>query len=230
MNENIIKNLTNTNQLEEVLSYLRKSNIGKIVFSTSFGLEDQVITHAIFSQNIDIEVFTLDTGRLFPETYDLWSQTISKYNKSIKPYYPSAPNIEQYVTSNGINAFYDSVALRKECCKVRKIEPLNRALQGSIVWITGLRADQSENRNTANELTWEEDRQLYKYNPLLDWSIEDVKSYINDHGIPFNPLHDKGYLSIGCAPCTRAVATGEDARSGRWWWEEETKKECGLHG
>jgi phosphoadenosine phosphosulfate reductase len=229
MNENIIKTLSNTNKFEEALSFLQTANLGKIVFSTSFGLEDQVITHAIFSQDLDIEVFTLDTGRLFPETYNLWSKTINKYNKIIKPFYPSAPAIEQYVIDHGINAFYDSVTLRKECCKARKVEPLNRALQGANVWITGLRAEQSENRHDIQLLTWEQDRQLYKYNPLLLLSIEEVKSYINEHNIPFNPLHDQGFVSIGCAPCTRAITPGENTRAGRWWWEEESKKECGLH-
>ncbi|HEY8397814.1 MAG TPA: phosphoadenylyl-sulfate reductase [Flavihumibacter sp.] len=199
-----------------------------IVFSTSLGQEDQVITHLIARQGLPIKLFTLDTGRLFQETYDLLDRTSARYKIKIHAYYPSTDRVEALVTEKGPNSFYESVENRKECCFIRKVEPLNRALKGAKVWITGLRADQSENRAHLPFAEWDEAHQLIKVHPLLDWSYNQMLEFIRQENIPYNPLHDKGFLSIGCAPCTRAVEPGEDIRAGRWWWES-SKKECGLH-
>ncbi len=200
----------------------------KVVFSTSLGQEDQVITQLIASQNLPIQIFSLDTGRLFPETLELLSRTESKYKTRIKVYYPETASVEKLVGDIGINGFYESVENRKSCCFVRKVEPLKRALAGNEVWVTGLRAEQSANRNEMRRIEWDEANQIIKYNPLLDWTFEQMIAYIEEHRIPYNPLHDQGFISIGCAPCTRAILPGEDARAGRWWWED-SKKECGLH-
>ena len=230
MDDTFLKNIVNTGNLEENLKLIAEGINKKIVFSTSFGIEDQVILHAILSQKIkNIEIFTLDTGRLFPETYELWDKTLLKYNASIKAYYPRASQIEEYVHNNGINPFYTSVNLRKECCHIRKVEPLNRALSGAKIWITGLRSEQSDNRNGLNIIEWDEHFQVYKYNPLLHWTTNEIKEYINKNEVPYNILHDKNFVSIGCAPCTRAIKEGENFRDGRWWWENQSKKECGLH-
>ena len=230
MDDTFLKNIVNTGNLEENLKLIAEGINKKIVFSTSFGIEDQVILHAILSQKIkNIEIFTLDTGRLFPETYELWDKTLLKYNASIKAYYPRASQIEEYVHNNGINPFYTSINLRKECCHIRKVEPLNRALSGAKIWITGLRSEQSDNRNGLNIIEWDEHFQVYKYNPLLHWTTNEIKEYINKNEVPYNILHDKNFVSIGCAPCTRAIKEGENFRDGRWWWENQSKKECGLH-
>lgn len=200
----------------------------KIVFSTSFGQEDQAITHAIASTNSTIEIFTLDTGRQFQESYELMDLTIKKYSLSLKTYFPSTSAVEKLVAEKGFNSFYTSVENRKECCFVRKMEPLNRAISGAKVWVTGLRAEQSENRADMPIVEWDENRQLFKINPLIDWSFETLEKYLVEHKIPQNPLHKKGFVSIGCAPCTRAISEGEHPRAGRWWWEN-SQKECGLH-
>jgi phosphoadenosine phosphosulfate reductase len=202
---------------------------GKVVFSTSLGQEDQVITHLIASQKLPIQIFSLDTGRLFPETLELLSRTESKYKNRIKIYYPETASVEKLVEDIGINGFYESVKNRKSCCFVRKVEPLKRALAGNEVWVTGLRAGQSANRSEMKRIEWDEANQIIKYNPLLDWTFDKMIDYISEHKIPYNPLHDQGFVSIGCAPCTRSILSGEDARAGRWWWED-SKKECGLHG
>jgi len=201
---------------------------GKVVFSTSLGQEDQVITQLIAQHKLPVEIFTLDTGRLFYETYDLLARTIMKYGVDIKTYYPSTPSVEKFVREKGINSFYESVENRKSCCYIRKVEPLKRALEGNKVWITGLRAEQSPNRQQMKKLEWDPANQILKYNPLLDWTMDKMLAYIQEHKIPYNPLHDKGFVSIGCAPCTRAIDPGEDPRAGRWWWES-SHKECGLH-
>jgi phosphoadenosine phosphosulfate reductase len=230
MDIKFLENIVNSNHLEEDLVKLSEKVNEKIVFSTSFGIEDQVISHAIFSKKLkNIEVFTLDTGRLFPETYAVWDKTLLQYNSTIKAYYPNANQIEEYVHENGINSFYNSVDLRKQCCHIRKVEPLNRALQDAKIWITGLRAEQSDNRNSLKKIEWDENFKVFKYNPLLDWTMQDVQDYIKKNGVPYNLLHDKGFVSIGCAPCTRAIQEGENFRAGRWWWEDNSKKECGLH-
>ena len=201
---------------------------GKVVFSTSLGQEDQVITQLIASQNLPVQIFSLDTGRLFPETLELLGRTESRYRTRIKVYYPETASVEKLVSDIGINGFYDSVENRKSCCFVRKVEPLKRALAGNEIWITGLRAEQSANRGGMKRVEWDEANQILKYNPLLDWTFDQMIDYIKEHKIPYNPMHDQGFVSIGCAPCTRAIFPGEDARAGRWWWED-SKKECGLH-
>jgi phosphoadenosine phosphosulfate reductase len=213
----------------EALKFLAQAYPGKIIFSTSFGWEDQAITHMIFTNNLPVKVFTLETGRLFPETYYTWNRTLEIYGQPIHAYYPQAQAVEKMVSTKGPSSFYESVENRKECCGIRKIEPLKRALAGNNLWITGIRADQSANREDMENLEWDEGNQLVKFHPIFDWSLNDVKAYIKQHNIPYNPLHDKGFPSIGCAPCTRAVAEGEDFRAGRWWWEDQSKKECGLH-
>jgi phosphoadenosine phosphosulfate reductase len=213
----------------EALSLLADLFPGKIVFSTSFGWEDQVISHMIFAGKLPIKVFTLETGRLFPETYYTWGRTLERYGEHIHAYYPNTEAVEQMVSKKGPSSFYESVENRKECCGIRKVEPLNRALAGNDVWVTGIRADQSANRQHMDNLEWDEVHQLIKFHPIYNWTLDEVKAYIKEFNIPYNPLHDKGFPSIGCAPCTRAVREGEDFRAGRWWWEDQSKKECGLH-
>jgi phosphoadenosine phosphosulfate reductase len=201
---------------------------GKVKFSSSLGQEDQVLMDVISRNNIDISVFTLDTGRLFNETYELIEKTEARYKRKIEVYFPKADAVEEMVNKNGINLFYNSVEERKLCCHIRKVEPLNRALSGASVWVTGLRSSQTAIRKNLHVIEWLPEKQLYKYNPLLNWSYEEVIEYIKTYSVPYNPLHDKGFISIGCAPCTRAIEPGEDERAGRWWWET-SQKECGLH-
>lgn len=225
-----LEQLAQKESLEEGLEFLSKNFEDKIVFSTSFGIEDQVISHALFTHKLkNVETFTLDTGRLFPETYAVWDKTLLQYNQPIRVYYPDTDDLETYVNQNGINGFYNSVDLRKECCHIRKVVPLKKALKGAKIWITGLRAQQSDNRNGLETIQWDEQNQLYKYNPLLHWTTDEVVYYLKQKGVPYNTLHDQNFISIGCAPCTRAVKSGEDFRAGRWWWEDQSKKECGLH-
>lgn len=214
---------------EETLALLADLFPGEVVFSTSLGYEDQVITHQIFANDIPVEVFTLDTGRLFAETYSVWNSTLDRYKKPIKVYYPNTEAVQQLVSEKGPISFYESPENRKECCFIRKVEPLKRALKGKKVWVTGIRSEQSDNRNDMPQLEWDEANQIIKFHPILNWTFEEVKAFINKHNIPYNPLHDRGFVSIGCAPCTRAVQPGEDFRAGRWWWEDKSKKECGLH-
>jgi len=211
------------------LRYLADKYADRVIFSTSFGWEDQAITHLIFANNIPIKVFTLETGRLFPETYYVWNRTLEVYNKPIHAYYPKNELLQDMVNTKGPNSFYESVENRKECCYIRKIEPLKRALKGNEIWVTGIRAEQSANREDMHDLEWDEGNQLIKFHPIFNWTLDDVKTYIKENNIVYNTLHDKGFPSIGCAPCTRAVQPGEDFRAGRWWWEDQSKKECGLH-
>lgn len=212
-----------------VLRYFAEAYKGKIVFSTSFGWEDQVITHMIFANDIPIDVFTLETGRLFPETYYVWNRTLEIYKKPILAYHPQAELLQDMVNAKGPNSFYESVENRKQCCYIRKLEPLKRALDGNQLWVTGIRAEQSLNRHDMSNLEWDEQNQMIKFHPIFFWSLDEVKEYIKKNNIVYNTLHDKGFPSIGCAPCTRAVREGEDFRAGRWWWEDQSKKECGLH-
>ncbi|UCS94730.1 phosphoadenylyl-sulfate reductase [Echinicola marina] len=231
MKKNLIKDLSariGNVSIADAIAQLCELFPGKVVFSTSLGQEDQVITEIIAKNNLPVQIFTLDTGRLFYETYDLLSRTESRYKVKIKPYYPNTSSVENLVADIGINGFYESPENRKSCCYVRKVEPLKRALAGNSIWITGLRSEQSANRSSMSKLEWDEGNQIMKFNPLLDWSMEEMLQYINENKIPYNPLHDKGFVSIGCAPCTRAIEPGEDPRAGRWWWES-SKKECGLH-
>jgi phosphoadenosine phosphosulfate reductase len=202
---------------------------GKVTFSSSFSYEDQVITHDILSNRLDVKIFTLDTGRLFAETYSVWNSTNEQYGTRIKAYYPNNELLEPFVVEKGPNSFYESVDNRKQCCFIRKVEPLKRALAGNAIWVTGLRAEHSPERQDLEILEWDASNNIIKYNPLLHWTTEQVKDYINKNNIPYNSLHDKGFISIGCAPCTRAIRPGESFRAGRWWWEEASKKECGLH-
>ncbi|MDB5232508.1 MAG: adenylylsulfate reductase, thioredoxin dependent [Chitinophagaceae bacterium] len=201
---------------------------GQVSFSSSFGQEDQVLTDIIFRNQLPVNIFTIDTGRLFQETYDVMDKTTARYHQTIQTYFPERNDVERLVKEKGFNSFYESVDNRIECCQVRKVKPLERALQNVKVWVTGLRADQSQNRKTIPLVEWIEDKQLFKFNPLLNWSLDAVITYLDEFKVPYNLLHDKGFISIGCAPCTRAIEPGEDLRAGRWWWES-SKKECGLH-
>jgi phosphoadenosine phosphosulfate reductase len=224
-----LKNKLTGLSIEDQLNILVSSFPGKIIFTTSLGIEDQVITHIIFRNNLNIKVATLDTGRLFPQTYDVLSNTIIRYNKKIDVYFPEYEDIEKMVTEMGPLSFYKSVENRKECCRLRKVVPLNRALKGMECWISGIRADQSDNRTHMDWLEYDEDKRYYKFYPLFNWSYGEVMSFVKENNVPYNSLHDKGYVSIGCEPCTRAIKPGEDFRAGRWWWENDGPRECGLH-
>ena len=231
MNTEIIKYLldkTKDFSVEETLAFLANEYKDKVVFSTSFGQEDQVITALIGQNNLPINIFTLDTGRLFQETYDVFHKTLKKYQIDIKTYFPETSAVEELLNKKGPNSFYESVENRKECCFIRKVAPLTKALKGNAIWITGLRAEQSENRNDLDLFEYDEKFDIIKFNPLLKWTLEEVQKYIDDNNVPQNTLHKKGFVSIGCAPCTRAIAEGEDIRAGRWSWES-SHKECGLH-
>ncbi len=227
--EKINNLLENETALPKVLEDLDKMYPGQITLSTSFSEEDQVLLHLIAESNTSIEIFTLDTGRLFAETYSTWSQTIEKYHRTVKTYAPNTVALESFIEKSGPNGFYESVALRKQCCHIRKVEPLSRALAGKKIWITGIRAAHSPDRGHMPMVEWDEVHQVIKVHPLLQWGNEELKSFIKKYEIPYNPLHDKGFVSIGCAPCTRAIQPGEDFRAGRWWWENKENKECGLH-
>lgn len=202
---------------------------GHVTFANSFGAEDMVLTDLILAEKLPIEIFSLDTGRLPAETYTLMGEVEKHYDTKLKVYFPDATAVETYVRSQGINAFYESVELRKACCAIRKVEPLRRALASMRAWITGMRAAQSATRTELPVRQFDDANGLEKYNPLSDWSEQEVWAYIRIHGLPYNALHDQFYPSIGCAPCTRAIAVGEDIRAGRWWWEDPANKECGLH-
>jgi phosphoadenosine phosphosulfate reductase len=215
--------------IAEKLQFLAENHPGKVVFTTSFGYEDQVITDILFRNNFGVEVVTLDTGRLFEETYKVYRSTLEKYGKPIRAFFPPADKVEELLNKKGPFSFYESLENRKECCFIRKVIPLKRALAGNEIWITGLRASQSENRSDMQEFEWDEGNQILKYNPLLNWSLDEVKEYIKLNHVPYNILHDRGFVSIGCEPCTRAIKPGEDFRAGRWWWEQNSGKECGLH-
>jgi phosphoadenosine phosphosulfate reductase len=202
---------------------------GRVVFTTSLGIEDQVITHVIGQNRFDIDVVTLETGRLFPETVALIAETESRYGIEIKRYFPLKEDVEAYAAQYGLNGFYDSVEARHACCGVRKVKPLARALSGAAIWITGLRRGQSGNRADTPFAEYDAERNLIKINPLADWDIEKINCLVTDEAVPINPLHTRGYPSIGCEPCTRAIKPGESERAGRWWWENDEKRECGLH-
>ena len=213
----------------ERIRSLRERVTGDLVFTTSFGLEDQVLTHMIAAAGVAVRIVTLDTGRLFPETHALWSRTEARYGFPIRAFYPDTASVEDLVARRGIDGFYGTHEARTACCGVRKVAPLGRALQGAAAWITGLRAGQSDARRDIAFASFDPDHRLLKINPLLDWSRDRVAAYARTEDVPVNPLHDQGFLSIGCAPCTRAVRPGEPERAGRWWWEHEAARECGLH-
>lgn len=215
--------------LFERVATIRSHISGRIVFTTSFGLEDQAIAHAIFSQALAIDVATLDTGRLFPETHEVWAETERQYDTRILAFAPEHASVEALIARQGIDGLRSSVAARLDCCAIRKVAPLARILDGSAAWVTGIRADQSADRARLLPASFDEGRRLIKVNPLFDWTRERTFDFVRAHRIPYNGLHDRGFLSIGCAPCTRAVSPGESERAGRWWWEQAEKKECGLH-
>jgi phosphoadenosine phosphosulfate reductase len=225
--ENLNKELQNSST-QEVISFFLSNYSEKIAFATSLGIEDQVITEMIVSINKSIKIFTLDTGRLFQETYDLIQKTNNRYKINIEIFFPDTRQVEKMVKEKGINLFYESIKNRKLCCHVRKIESLKRILNKFDFWITGLRKEQSEIRANDKLIEWDKVNGLIKVNPLIKWTEKDVWNYIKEKNIPFNSLHNKGFKSIGCVPCTRAVEDSEDSRSGRWWWENNEHKECGL--
>lgn len=225
----LLQQATNTSDIITALRNIVDAFPGGVIFSTSFSWEDQAISHIIFTEQLPITVFTLDTGRMFPETYSTWSSTLERYKTPITAYYPDAAALQDFVADKGPNNFYESVENRKQCCYIRKVEPLQRALQDKQVWITGIRAAHSPNRTDMTSIEWDGSNAIAKYHPLLNWSTDELQSFIRQYNIPYNPLHDRGFVSIGCAPCTRAIKPGEDFRAGRWWWEDASKKECGLH-
>ncbi len=214
---------------QEVLAQVLQKFGDKIALSSSLGAEDQVLTDMLMKINPKARIFTLDTGRLFPETYDLIDRTSRKYKTKIEVFFPEHQKVEKMVNEKGINLFYESVENRKFCCHLRKIEPLQRAFAKLDAWVCGLRAGQAVTRKDVALVEWDENNGLVKVNPLASWSEEQVWAYIHEHKVPYNVLHDKGFPSIGCQPCTRAVEPGEDVRAGRWWWENPDTKECGLH-
>lgn len=214
---------------QEVINYFGELFGAKIALSTSLGAEDQVLTEMVSNSSSPIKVFTLDTGRLFPETYDLIDRTSKKFKIKIDVYFPKHEAVQSMVAQKGMNLFFESVENRKECCNTRKLEPLKRAFETIDAWICGLRAEQSVTRTAIEIVEWDENNNKLKINPLAHWSEKMVWDYIKEKKIPYNPLHDKSYPSIGCQPCTRAIFEGEDVRAGRWWWENPDTKECGLH-
>lgn len=213
----------------EVLKWANETFENRIVLASSLGLEDQVLTDMLFKINPEFNIFFLDTGRIHQETYDVLEKTMNKYGIKYDIYYPNTKNIEYYTKEHGINAFYKSIELRKKCCEIRKIEPLKRAISGFEAWITGLRRDQSITRSAVNKIEWDNDNNKIKINPLTDWTTEQIWSYIKKYNVPYNILHDRGFPSIGCAPCSRPISANEDIRAGRWWWEAPKTRECGLH-
>jgi phosphoadenosine phosphosulfate reductase len=221
--------LDSVDRLSDRIAELRRSIEGRITFSTSLGLEDQAILHAIAEQGADIEIFTLDTGRLFPEVLETVELSELFYGLRIRLVAPEAAEVEALVARDGVFGFRHAVENRLACCEVRKVRPLNRELEGARGWIAGIRREHSDGRSDVKLAAWDEAHALIKLNPIADWSTQQLTAYIAEHNIPVNPLHARGFISIGCAPCTRAVQPGENARAGRWWWEHEEKKECGIH-
>lgn len=225
INEKLAKKIE---EVKQVLAEIVADN-SPATFASSYGAEDMVLMDLICKFAPEIEIFSLDTGRLPAQTYEVMQQVKAHYDREVKVYYPNAEAIANYVTDNGPNAFYDSVDLRKQCCGIRKVEPLQRALAGKKAWLTGMRRSQAVTRSELPVSEWDEDHGLQKYSPLTDWSNGNVWAYLRAFDVPYNKLHDDGYASIGCAPCTRAITMGEDIRAGRWWWEDPENKECGLH-
>lgn len=213
----------------EIVDFFLTNYKGEIALSSSLGLEDQVLTDMVCRTDASTRIFTLDTGRIFPETYSLMARTNSKYGVKLEVFFPDKDLVETMVKEHGINLFYDSVELRKQCCRVRKLEPLSRAFAGLKVWICGLRRSQSVTREGMRIVEWDSMHNMIKVNPLIEWSEQDCWQYVELNGVPYNKLHKQGFPSIGCQPCTRAVDNGEDVRAGRWWWESPEQKECGLH-
>lgn len=221
--------LAGLERLEDRIDAIAHSIPGRLAFSTSLGIEDQAILHAIAATSAKIDVFTLDTGRLFPETLETLEASERRYRLRIRVVAPDAREVEDLVARDGIFGFRLAVENRKACCEVRKVRPLKRALEGAAGWLTGLRRDQSAERLSVPFAAWDGEHRLVKINPLADWALDRLEAYVADNKVPVNPLHAKGFPSIGCQPCTRAIKPGEDIRAGRWWWENEDGKECGLH-
>ncbi|WP_295558410.1 phosphoadenylyl-sulfate reductase [uncultured Hyphomicrobium sp.] len=221
--------LSELDSLEKRLLAIADAIPGRVTFSTSLGLEDQAVLHGIAATERTFDVFTLDTGRHFPETLETLDASELRYGLKVRVVFPDAADVELLVARDGIMGFRQSIEARKACCEVRKVRPLNKALAGAAGWITGLRRDQSSGRAHVPFATWDGEHQLVKLNPIADWSLEKLEAYIEEHAVPVNPLHARGFPSIGCQPCTRAIRPGEDIRAGRWWWENEDGKECGLH-
>lgn len=224
-----LSDVSRNDDLMKRLATIRDVVRGRIVFTTSFGIEDQAIGHAIFVQNLDIDVVTFDTGRLFQETYELWSRTERRYSRRIRAFCPDHASVEALVARQGVDGFFASINARRACCAIRKVEPLKRALAGAAAWITGLRTDQSDDRASTSFAVIDSDQRLIKVSPLFDWRRDQVLSFIREHSVPYSSLHDRGFASVGCAPCTRPIVPGESERAGRWWWEQDEKRECGLH-
>ena len=232
INEEIVNRLNerfSESSAEDILSFFLVEYKGKIALSSSLSIEVQVLTDMIVKTDRQARIFTLDTGRLFPETYQLIDKTDMTYGIKIEVFFPDYKTVQQMVREEGINLFYNSIENRHRCCEVRKLEPLRRAFRGLDVWICGLRREQSVTRKDMQAVEWDAMHNKIKINPLIHWSEDDVWEYIHKHHVPYNKLHDHGYPSIGCEPCTRAVKPGEDIRSGRWWWESPNHRECGLH-
>jgi phosphoadenosine phosphosulfate reductase len=229
INDALIKTINEKSK--NVITLIQKNieKLHSVAFANSLGAEDMVLVDLIRRNKLNVEIFSIDTGRLPPETYHLIQEVELKYQFKIKIYFPNQEKVESYVNLNGINAFYNSLDLRKSCCGIRKVEPLNRALKDKKVWITGMRQEQSQTRQTLQEEEFDEAHQSQKLNPLSSWSENEIWAYIKINEVPYNALHDQFYPSIGCAPCTRAISEGEDVRAGRWWWEDPQNKECGLH-
>ncbi|UJP08266.1 MAG: phosphoadenylyl-sulfate reductase [Nitrosomonas sp.] len=218
-------------KIAQVVAVLTETirDFAPVTFANSLGAEDMVLTDIIDRYQLDIDMFSLDTGRLPQETYDLMQVVRERYKTPLRIYFPNVKQVEAYVAEHGVNGFYDSIELRKACCHIRKVEPLRRALQGKRAWITGIRSEQASTRSNLKVSAYDMDNRMQKVNPLLEWSNAEVWEYLKHYDAPYNKLHDKFYPSIGCAPCTRAITPGEDIRSGRWWWEAPETKECGLH-
>ncbi len=218
-------------KIEEALSVLRRASqdFDPTVMASSLGAEDMVLTDLIWKNDLPVEIFTLDTGRLPEATHRLLSLVHDHYGKAIRVYFPKSEDVEQVVSQYGINGFYHHMEGRKACCRARKVAVLQRALQSRRAWITGLRREQSPTRQSVQTVSWDEEHGLVKLSPLAEWTRDDVWEYLRLYNVPYNALHDQGYTSIGCAPCTRAVREGEDERAGRWWWEHPESRECGLH-
>ncbi|GMO32686.1 MAG: phosphoadenylyl-sulfate reductase [Candidatus Azobacteroides pseudotrichonymphae] len=214
---------------EDLLTFFLKKYKGRIGLASSLGLEDQVLTDMILKIDSETTIFSIDTGRLFPETYLLIDNINSVYNIKLDIYMPKSEDVEAYIKKNGVNGFYESLDKRKECCRIRKIEPLLRALSALDVWICGLRREQSVTRSNIRIVEWDEVNKLIKVNPLVNWKEQEIWSYIEINQVPYNVLQKRGFPSVGCQPCTRAIKKGEDIRAGRWWWESSEHKECGLH-
>ena len=221
--------LGSLNRLEERVSAIAQAVPGRIAFSTSLGLEDQAILHAAAQSGVEIDIFSLDTGRHFPETLETLEQSEQRYGLRIRLIAPDSNELEELVAQDGVLGFRHSLNARKACCEVRKVHPLRHALSGAAAWITGLRREQSQGRGDIGFAAWDGEHGLIKVNPLADWTLEHLETYIAANNVPVNPLHARGFPSIGCQPCTRAIRPGEDIRAGRWWWENEDGKECGLH-